>query len=53
MAANDYVLAQGMRDTRGTFETWRKGRWSVLGGWAALSLAIAFALLGATWGVEA
>jgi Stage II sporulation protein M len=49
VAANDYVLAQGMRDTRGIFETWRKGRWSVLGGWAALSLAIAFALLGATW----
>ena len=49
MAANDYVLAQGLRDTRGTFETWRSGRWSVLGGWAALSLAIACALLGATW----
>ncbi len=49
MAANDYVLAQGLRDTRGTFELWRSGRWSVLGGWAALSLAIALALLGATW----
>ncbi len=49
MAANDYVLAQGLRDTRGTFETWQQARWSVLGGWAALSLAIAFTLLGATW----
>src|SRR2546429_6668246 len=49
VAANDYVLAQGLRDTRGTFEIWQRGRWSVLGGWAALSLAIACALLGATW----
>jgi hypothetical protein len=49
MAANDYVLAQGLRDTRGTFEIWQQGRWSVLGGWAALGLAIACALLGATW----
>ncbi len=51
MNANDYVLAQGLRDTRGTFETWQRGRWSVLGGWAALSLAIACTLLGATWAV--
>jgi hypothetical protein len=49
MSANDYVLAQGLRDTRGTFEAWQAGRWSVLGGWAALSLAIACTLLGATW----
>ena len=51
MSASDYVLAQGLRDTRGTFETWQRGRWSVLGGWAALSLAIACTLLGATWAV--
>ena len=49
MSANDYVLAQGLRDTRGTFEIWRSGRWSVLGGWTALSFAIACALLTATW----
>jgi hypothetical protein len=49
--ASDYVLAQGLRDTRGTFETWQRGRWSVLGGWAALGLAIACTLLGATWAV--
>lgn len=49
MSANDYVLAQGLRDTRGTFETWQAGRWSVLGSWAALSLSIACALLTATW----
>lgn len=49
MSANDYVLAQGLRDTRGTYELWQQGRWSVLGGWAALSLTIACALLAATW----
>lgn len=47
--ANDFVLAQGLRDTRGTFEAWQRGRWSVLGAWSALSLAIACALLTATW----
>jgi hypothetical protein len=49
MSANDYVLAQGLHDTRSTFEAWQRGRWSVLTGWGALSLAIACALLGATW----
>jgi hypothetical protein len=51
MSANEYVLAQGLRDTHSTFAIWQRGRWSVLGGWAALSLAIACALLGATWAV--
>jgi Stage II sporulation protein M len=49
VSANEYVLAQGLRDTRTTFAAWQNGRWSVLGGWAVLSLAIAFTLLGATW----
>jgi len=49
MSANDYALAQGLRDTRATIDTWQQGRWSVLGSWAALSLAIACALLTATW----
>lgn len=51
MNANEYVLAQGIRDTRSTFETWQRGRWTVLGGWFALSFAIALTLLGATLGV--
>jgi hypothetical protein len=51
VSANEYVLAQGLRDTRATFAAWQDGRWSVLGGWAALSLAIALALLFATWAV--
>ncbi len=49
MASNDYVLAQGLRDTRGTYETWQQAHWRVLRGWMALSFAIACALLLATW----
>jgi hypothetical protein len=49
VSANEYVLAQGLRDTHSTFALWQRGRWSVLGSWAALSLAIACTLLGATW----
>jgi hypothetical protein len=49
MASSDYVLAQGLRDTRGTFEAWQQAHWRVLRGWMALSFAIACALLAATW----
>jgi hypothetical protein len=41
-----------MRDTRQTFEIWSEGRWSVLGPWLALSLAIALTLLAAVWVVS-
>lgn len=51
MHANDYAVAQGLRDARETIDVWQQGRWSVLGGWGALSLAIACALLLATWAV--
>ncbi|MEK6278129.1 MAG: stage II sporulation protein M [Actinomycetota bacterium] len=51
MSPNEYVLAQGIRDTRSTFELWQRGNWAVLGGWSALSLAIAATLLGAVWAV--
>jgi 4-amino-4-deoxy-L-arabinose transferase-like glycosyltransferase len=49
MASSDYVLAQGLRDTRGTYEAWQQAHWRVLRGWMALSFAIACALLAATW----
>ena len=52
MSANEYVLAHGLRDTRATFATWQQARWSVLAGWTTLSLAIAAALLSATWMVS-
>jgi uncharacterized membrane protein SpoIIM required for sporulation len=47
--ANEHVFSHGMRDTRAALDAWSEGRWRVLRGWAALSLAIAIALLVATW----
>lgn len=49
MKANELVLAQGLRDTRRTLDTWREGRWGVFRSWTGLSLAIACALLAAVW----
>jgi hypothetical protein len=49
MGSNDYVLAQGIRDTRSTFELWQRGNWAVFAGWGALALGIAAALLTAVW----
>jgi Stage II sporulation protein M len=48
-AANQHVFSHGMRDTRETFEAWSERPWSVLGGWVALSLAVAATLLIAVW----
>lgn len=48
-AANEHVFSHGMRDTRETFEAWNGAPWAMLRGWLALSVAIAFALLGAVW----
>jgi hypothetical protein len=47
--ANSHVFSHGMRDTREALDVWQQGRWRVLRGWVALSLAIAVALLGAVW----
>jgi uncharacterized membrane protein SpoIIM required for sporulation len=46
---NQHVFSHGMRDTRETFEVWNEHPWTVLRGWLALSVAIALALLAATW----
>src|SRR3954447_4108636 len=48
-AADQHVFSHGMQDTRETLDVWSEQRWVVLRGWAALSLAIALALLAATW----
>jgi len=48
-AANQHVFSHGMRDTRETLELWSQRPWHVLGAWTVLSLAIALALLTATW----
>jgi hypothetical protein len=47
--ANQHVFSHGMRDTRATLESWSERPWQVLRAWVALSLAIALALLTATW----
>src|SRR3954453_9622844 len=49
MSANQHVFSHGMRDTRVTLESWSERPWQVLRAWLALSLAIALALLTATW----
>jgi len=48
-AANEHVFAHGMQETRAALEVWSERPWAVLRGWLALSVAIAFALLGAVW----
>jgi hypothetical protein len=50
--ANQHVFSHGISDTRATLESWSERPWQVLRAWVALSLAIAFALLGATWVVS-
>jgi len=47
--AEDLALAEGLRNTRSTLETWHAGRWSVLRDWTLGSLAVAVLLLGATY----
>jgi uncharacterized membrane protein SpoIIM required for sporulation len=48
-SANQHVFSHGMRDTRETLDLWGRQRWRVLGGWVALSLAIALTLLSSVW----
>ncbi|MGZ4201700.1 MAG: stage II sporulation protein M [Thermoleophilaceae bacterium] len=51
MGAQDFVLVQGLRDTRATLERWNARPGSVLWSWLAGSLAVVAALLLAVWGV--
>lgn len=50
--ANQHVFSHGMRDTRATLDSWSQRPWRVLRTWLALSVAIALALLTATWVVS-
>jgi hypothetical protein len=45
----DYVVVQGLRDTRATFAMWHADHWRVLRPWFAGALAIAVLLLAAVW----
>lgn len=45
MSVEQYALTKGLRETRGTLDGWSQQPLRVVGGWAALSLLIAVALL--------
>jgi hypothetical protein len=45
----DYVVVQGLRDTRATFAMWHANKWRVLVPWFAGAFAIAVLLLAAVW----
>jgi hypothetical protein len=45
----DYVVVQGLRDTRATMAMWHADSWRVLRPWFAGALAIAVLLLAAVW----
>jgi hypothetical protein len=45
----EFVIVQGLRDTRATFAMWHRDRWRVLVPWFGGALAIALLLLGAVW----
>lgn len=49
--ADDFVLVQGFRDTRGTLARWNAAPWPVLRGWLLGSTVIAVGLLLAVLGV--
>ncbi len=53
MGANELVLVQGLRDTRGALERWNSDPWSVLKGWVGVALMVASALLFAVWVIAA
>ena len=49
MKAEELAVVQGWEDTRVTLRRWNADPWPVLRGWALGSLAVALALLAATW----
>ena len=51
MSVNEFVLARGLRDTRGTLERWNADPWPVLRDWTLAALGVAIALLAGVWGV--
>lgn len=51
MSADDFVLVQGLRDTRGALERWSRDPGPVLRSWFAWSLLVSVGLLVAVWAV--
>jgi hypothetical protein len=48
---NSYVLAHGMRRTRGALERWNADPWPVLRGWLIVAVGVAVALLAVVWAI--
>jgi hypothetical protein len=51
VGVNDFVLVQGMRDTRGALARWNADPWPVLRVWAGGALVVASVLLFAVWAI--
>jgi hypothetical protein len=51
-SSEDYVVVQGLRDTRATFAMWHADHWRVLRPWFLGALGIAVLLLAAVWVVS-
>ena len=51
MSVNDFVLAQGLRDTRGALQRWNADPWPVLRLWAGGALVVAAGLLLCVWAI--
>jgi Stage II sporulation protein M len=49
VSAEDHVLVQGLRDTRGALERWHRNPGPVLRAWFGWSMLVACALLTAVW----
>jgi hypothetical protein len=49
VGVNDFVLVQGMRDTRGALRRWNADPWPVLRVWAGGALMVASAMLFGVW----
>lgn len=49
VSADDFVLVQGLRDSRGALERWNGDPWSVLRAWFGGALLVASGLLLAVW----
>src|SRR5258705_7830746 len=51
-SSEDFVVVQGLRDTRATFAMWHADHWRVLRPWFLGALGIAVLLLAAVWVVS-
>ena len=51
-SAEDYVVIQGLRDTRATLAMWHNDKWRVLAPWFLGALAVTILLLASVWVVS-